>query len=67
MIAVPGSHSLTSVIDVDGMGLDVKENFTTTTGVKVNGANDYEAADYTVFLCENENGMSATKFTFTIN
>lgn len=66
MIAVPGSHSLTSVIDVDGMGLDVKENFTTTTGVKVNGANDYEAADYTVFLCENENGMSATKFTFTI-
>ena len=66
MIAIPGVHSLTSVIDVDGMGLDVKENFTTTTGVKVNGANNYTAADYTVFVNENANGMAATKFTFTI-
>lgn len=66
MIAVPGSHSLTSVIDVDGMGLDVKENFTTMNNVPVNGANGYEAANYTVFVAENANGMKATKFTFTI-
>ena len=66
MIAIPGTHSLTSVIDVDGMGLDVKDNFTTTTGVQVEGANGFEATDYTVFVCENANGMSATKFTFTI-
>lgn len=66
MIAVPGTHSLTSVIDVDGMGLDVKGNFTTTTGVQVKGANDYTAADYTTFVFDNANGMSATKFTFTI-
>lgn len=67
MIAIPGTHSLTSVIDVDGMGLDVKENFTTTTGVKVEGAGGYTAADYTVFVFENANGMSATKFTFKIS
>lgn len=66
MIAIPGTHSLTSVIDVDGMGLDIKENFTTTTGVQVKGANNYEAESYTVFVFENPNGMSATKFTFTI-
>lgn len=66
MIAVPGSHSLSSVIDVDGMGLDVKDNFETRT-VAVEGANGFTAIDYTVFVCENTNGMAATKYTFTIN
>lgn len=66
MIAVPGTHTLASVIDVDGMGLDVKENFTTTNNVAVNGANNYTAANYTVFVTENSNGMKATRYTFTI-
>ena len=66
MIAVPGSHSLTSVIDIGGMNLDVKGNFTTTTGVKVKGVNDYAATDYTIFVTENENGLKATEYAFSI-
>ena len=65
-VAIPASKNMTlkSVIDVDGMGLDVKENFTTKT-VKVNGANGYAAVDYTIYLCENAAGLAATKYTFT--
>ena len=66
MFAVPGSATLKSVIDVDGMGLDVKDNFTTST-IKVKGANNFTEADYTVFVTENANGMSATKFTVSIS
>ena len=66
MIAVPGSHSLTSVTDVDGMGLDVAGNFETKTGVKVKGANDYAATDYTVFVAEKPEGLAATRYTFSI-
>ena len=65
LFAVPGSHTLTSVIDVDGQGLDVKGNFKTET-VAVNGANGFTAANYTVFHFENENGIAATKYTVTI-
>lgn len=65
MIAVPGAATLTSVIDVDGMGLDVKENFEKKT-VNVEGANGYTAAAYTVFVCDNANGLAATKYTFSI-
>lgn len=65
MFAVPGSASMTSCIDVDGMGLDVKENFTSST-VQVEGANGFTAADYTVFVCDNANGLAATKYTVTI-
>lgn len=67
MIAVPGSATLTSVIDVDGMGLDVKGNFTTMTNVAVEGANGFTAANYTVFVCDNPNGLAATKYTFSIS
>ena len=66
MFAVPGTHTLASVIDVDGQGLDVKANFTAET-VEVEGANGYDAIDYTVFHFENENGIAATKYTVTIN
>lgn len=65
MIAVPGTATLKSVIDVDGMGLDVKENFEKKT-VNVEGANGYTAAAYTVFVCDNPNGLAATKYTFSI-
>lgn len=65
MFAVPGVHTLTSVIDVDGQNLDVKANFTAET-IQVNGANGYDAIDYTVFHFENENGVAATKYTVTI-
>ena len=63
--AVLGDKTLSSVIDVDGQGLDVKANFTKET-VAIKGANDYEAANYTVFHFENENGVAATKYTVTI-
>lgn len=66
MFAVPGSATLSSVIDVDGMGLDVKGNFTKST-IKVEGANGFTAADYSVFVAENANGMAATKYTVTIS
>lgn len=65
MVAIPGTHSLTSVIDVLGQGLDVKDNFTTET-IDVEGANGFTAASYTVFHFENENGIKLTKYTFTI-
>ena len=65
MFAVLGSKSLSSVIDVDGQGLDVKANFTKET-VAIKGANGYEAANYTVFHFENENGIAATKYDVTI-
>lgn len=64
--AVLGNKTLKSVIDVDGQGLDVKENFTKET-VAIKGANDYEADSYTVFHFENPKGIAATKYTVTIN
>lgn len=65
MFAVPGSATMTSCIDVDGMGLDVKENFTSST-VQVEGANGFTATAYTVFVCDNANGLAATKYTVAI-
>jgi hypothetical protein len=65
MFAVLGDKSLTSVIDVDGQGLDVKANFTKET-IAIEGANGYEAANYTVFHFENANGVAATKYDVTI-
>jgi hypothetical protein len=65
MFAVCGSHTLNSVIDVDGMGLDVKDNFSKKT-VAVEGANGFEAANYTVFVAENPAGYAATKYTVSI-
>ena len=65
MFAVFGDKTLASVIDVDGMGLDVKENFTKKT-IAVSGANNFEAANYSVFIAENPSGMAATRYTVTI-
>lgn len=65
MFAVPGKKKLSSIIDVDGMGLDVKDNFNTMK-VDVEGANGFTATEYTVFVNENSNGMAATRFTVTI-
>lgn len=65
MFAVLGDKNLTSVIDVDGQGLDVKANFTKET-ISVEGANGFTGADYSVFHFENENGVAATKYTVTI-
>lgn len=65
MLAVPGTATLSEVKDLDGMGLDVKGNFTTTT-VQVNGANDAAATAYTVFDCVNPEGIAATNYVITI-
>lgn len=67
MVAIPASgKNLTSVIDVDGMGLDVFGNFTKTT-VDVEGLNGYEAASYNVWVAENANGMAATHYNLVIS
>lgn len=67
MIAIPTSGSnLTSVIDVDGMGLDVFGNFNKTT-IDVEGLNGYTAASYDVWVADNENGLAATHYNLIIN
>ena len=63
--AVLGNKTLSSVIDVDGQNLDVKANFTKET-IAIEGANAFEAANYSVFHFENSNGVAATKYTVTI-
>ena len=62
-VAIPASKNkaLSSVIDVDGMGLDVKGNFTKQT-VSVEGANGYTAVNYDVFIVENLAGLAATTY-----
>lgn len=66
MVAIPGSATLTEVIDIIGQNLDVKGNFTKDT-IAVEGANGYTATNYTVFHFENPNGIAETKYKFTIN
>lgn len=69
MVAMPAGSGYTkvlkSVTDVDGMGLDVTANFAEST-VAVEGANSYTAMNYKVYVAENANGMSATRYTFVI-
>ena len=66
MIAIPeGGKTLKSVIDVDGMGLEVITNFVKTT-VSVEGVDGYTAKNYNVWTADNSNGLAATKYTFTI-
>lgn len=57
--------ALKSVIDVDGMGLDVFGNFTKSE-VMVEGANGATAVKYNVWVCENANGLAATKYNLVI-
>ena len=66
MIAIPASKdkTLSSVIDIDGMGLNVVENFTTTTA-NVKGVGNSTAVEYDIFVCENATGLSETKYTFS--
>lgn len=67
MFAVLGEgKTLKSIIDVDGQGLDVKDNFTKEV-VEIEGANGYTAAKYSVFHFENPKGVAATKYTVTFN
>lgn len=65
-VAIPSSKgkTLSSVIDVDGMGLDVKDNSTKKT-VAVEGANGYTAVNYDVFLFENTAGFAPTTYKFS--
>jgi hypothetical protein len=74
LIAVPGSHTIEKVVDEDGMGLAIHDinaappviSFETKT-IAVKGANNFEAANYSVFVYENPNGVAATRYTFTIS
>lgn len=66
VVAIPKSKNqkLKSVIDVDGMGLDVKGNFVASV-VQVEGLNNYTAVDYDVWTFTNANGVSKTTYNFT--
>lgn len=68
--AVPGTHDWHATNkgceDTAGMNLDIKDKFTRTTGVKVAGANNFTAADYTLFEFVNPEGVSATTFKISI-
>ena len=55
MLAVHGAASLA----------EVKDNFTAKT-VAVEGANGFEADNYTIFDCVNTNGIAATNYTIAI-
>lgn len=67
MVAIPANgKNLTSVIDVDGMGLDVFGNFT-KINVDVEGLNNYKTASYDVWVAENANGMAATHYNLVIS
>ena len=64
LIAIPATNpkkALASVIDVDGMGLDVKDNFVKTS-VNVEGANGATAVAYNVFSVDNANGLAKTTY-----
>lgn len=67
MIAIPQTSTLelTSVIDVDGMGLDVFDNFNLST-VNVEGVDGYQAKPYNVWIAENANGLAATHYNLII-
>ena len=58
--------TLKTVIDVDGMGLDVAGNFS-STNVDINGANGYTAKTYTVFEVINTAGLKQTTYNITVN
>ena len=66
VVAIPKAknQTLKSVIDVDGMGLDVKGNFVLST-MQVKGLNNYTAVDYDVWVFTNTNGVSKTTYNFT--
>lgn len=65
IVAVPSTHTLTEVIDVEGMGLNVAANFQTLT-MPVYGANNRYQTDYTVFVWEDPAGIAAHTYNFTI-
>jgi hypothetical protein len=67
IVAIPANSSqeLTSVIDIDGMGLDVFNNFIQQT-IEVRGANDYDTIPYSVWVAENANGLAKTNYNFII-
>lgn len=68
MFAVPGtSKTLKSVIDVDGMGLDIKDKFSSMT-VQISGKNKGEdLTTYTLWYFENADGFKKTTMNVTFN
>lgn len=64
VIALPTGSTITKVIDVDGMGLDIIEKFPVTSGVTIAAAGS-ASTTYNVYVFENPNGVVATRFTFS--
>lgn len=70
IVAIPttSSKTLKGVTDVDGMGLPILDEFVLDSTITVEGANDYEADEYNVWVKKSETdaGVAATRYTFTI-
>lgn len=58
-------QDVSSVIDVNGLGAQIKGSFTKST-VAVEGANDYQAVDYKVYVMDYTANTEANTFTVTI-
>ena len=63
-VQIPNA-TLSEVIDVDGMGLNVAGNFTSKQ-LDIEGANGFAAKTYTVFECVNEAGLKATTYKIKV-
>lgn len=58
-------QDVSSVIDVNGLGAQIKGSFTKST-VAVEGANGYKAVDYKVYVMDYTANTAANTFTVTI-
>jgi hypothetical protein len=69
--AVEGTAQLTNVIDVDGQGLDIKDNFINNGHMlttMVGGINNQYPTAYTVFynLCDSSDGFTKSTYQFRL-
>jgi hypothetical protein len=65
VIAVPNGRTLSKVLDSNDSNANIVGSFTSTT-VKVEGANGYNAIDYTVYYMDAANALKANTYKVTI-
>jgi hypothetical protein len=69
LIAIPSAakRTFSYIKDEAGLGTDVKDNFLPTKRtIKIKSFNNYDEVDYDVWCFENANGLSETKYIFTM-
>ena len=65
IIAVPDTYTLTAVGDTKAYGTDIVASFNDST-LEVEGANDYEAIDYTIYQYTPATALGANTYDVTI-